>query len=460
MKFPLYCGDTARLVASLISLFLLSGCAGFTASQFERAIDSQIPKQWHQSPTDETASTDLLSLVPNDQLHRLVEQALSNNPSLQQTALLLKEAQLLSRRAGADRYPQLSTSYNPSRQELPNNIQGDHVLSFNVSWELDLWGRLADQRTSERYNERASAADLQGAQNSLAARVLQAALLVIKSKQEVEIESRRVTTLALNEDIIKLRYRVGLGSLADWQAAGSSLATAESNLLSRKEALAQNMRALSRLLGDIQLQTIQLPDSLPTVNGPIPSLPAQVLAQRPDLVAALNRIQAADRNALASYKSLLPSFSLSGDFAQAGSSSSDMLRADPLWSVLGNLTQPIFQGGRLKAQAESAQFSAERAYWRYQEALLNAVTEIENLFGLQAAIESQQEHLQRAVDFSQANLAEFERRYRNGLVNIVDLLNVQSASFDAEVQLLQNQFDKLNNRIDLALALGLPAMVQ
>jgi outer membrane protein TolC len=139
----------------------------------------------------------------------------------------------------------------------------------------------------------------------------------------------------------------------------------------------------------------------------------------------------------------------------SGGEISDALFASPVWSLLGQLTQPLFDGGRLRAEAEIADLGAEQKYWAYRETLLNAVSEVENALSLEKSLEAQQQYIQQALDSAERSQQMYTRKYRQGLSTFLELLQIQEEAFDLESELTQLTYQRLSNRITLGLALGL-----
>jgi outer membrane protein TolC len=188
---------------------------------------------------------------------------------------------------------------------------------------------------------------------------------------------------------------------------------------------------------------------------PLTSHGTQDLARRPDLQQAYREIVSAEYDARVAYKALLPSVSLELGLSGSGGEISDALFASPLWSLLGQLTQPLFDGGRLRAEAEIADLSAEQKYWAYRETLLNAVTEVENALSLEKSLQAQQIHIQQALESAERSSRMYTRKYRQGLSTLLELLQIQEETYDLESQLTQLTYQRLSNRITLGLALGL-----
>ena len=116
---------------------------------------------------------------------------------------------------------------------------------------------------------------------------------------------------------------------------------------------------------------------------------------------------------------------------------------------------PLFNAGKLKTEAQIADLETELQYLKYQQTLLNALNEVETALGQEASLAEQQTQLAHALRHSDASLQHYQARYREGLNDIIDLLNAQQSRFNTRIQLLQTQQARLNNRIILALALGM-----
>ena len=295
----------------------------------------------------------------------------------------------------------------------------------------------------------------QSSRDSLAAEVMQLWLSLISNQHSIAIQQRRLQSLQQNEDAILRRYRSGLVSADDLSSARTSIASARATLIELEESQRQSQRSLNTLLGRTDLQHL-----IPPVNDyPATSLTwadTQVsLQRRPDLQGAFMAIQAADRRSAAAYKDLLPSLSLQAAWSDVADSPRDALFTNPLWSLLGQLSAPLYQGGQLKAAAQVAELNTAVAYQAYRDTLLTAVSEVENALGNERRYAAQQLQIASALENARNNLKQFEAKYRQGLVSILDLLAVQQTSFDLEEQMDQLIFQRLSNRLSLGLALGL-----
>jgi multidrug efflux system outer membrane protein len=398
----------------------------------------------------------LLKLINIPELETLVATALKNNPTVQQAYIALKSAQISIDSKQADQLPEVNAGLSTGKAELSSaSTLTTQSSSLSISWELDVWQKLANRTQSAVLDEASAAEELRAAQASLSATVIKRYLKLIAAQQQYNVEVKRSELLLNNQDIIIERYRAGLTSLNDLESTRSDYASTLADLAALDEALNQDKRALAILIGEnSQFTTLglgdQLPLLLPQVITPIAQTPVDSIGNRPDIKAALLNIESADKLTRAAYKDMLPSFSIS-----AGLSASDLLFGDPLWSLLGNLTAPLYQGGALQAAADQQALSAEYAYWSYRDTLLTAIQEIENSMGNDSSLQLQQKYQQQALDSAKTAEQNYHLRYSQGLVDILDLLNVQQTRFSAETTLIQINVNLLTNRIDLGLALGL-----
>jgi len=424
--------------------------------QQSRIDSSELPQSWTYAPTKDTpAIEDLFDIAEAMPIKDMVIDALLENPNLQQAALRLKQAQASTHISRSNRLPQLNANTQFRRQSQQDQISQSQSLALSLQWELDVWGRLADAQTAGELNEEAFSEDFKAARNSLAGRLIQQILDIGITDEIIQIEHERLQTLTFNEQFIRDRYLAGIGNLSDLEAARSARARSFATVHQREEALARKKRGLGVLRGDIKLKTGKLPSSVFAIKLPLAPMPSAVVAQRPDLRAALLRIQASDLGTHVAHKSLLPSFTLNADVTQSGRSLSDALTADPAWSLLGGLTAPLFQAGKLKAQAQSAEYEAERSYWLYRETLILAFQEVDDALGQEKALSAQQESLAEALQHAQRNQHIFEDRYKEGLADILDLLNAQQNAYDRKIELLEVKRERKSNRINLGLAIGL-----
>ena len=454
---------TFRYSVLAIMLSGLMGCATTSEADFStQATEQQNESIQQLLDRVETAgeeqtqqTTNLITdLVNVPELEQYLTTAFSANPSLQQSIVALKIAYAQEGLSFSDQLPTVNANFSGEKTE---DSDESYNADVTVSWELDLWQRLADVSAASRKDVAASQASLQNATNLLAANIMRGWLEISVNQQLLDIEQRRLAILENNETLVLDRYQVGLGTLEELDNAKTSTASTRATVAQYKENLAQSKRSLLLLTGELNTKVtdVNVAQAFPEVLNPLENMSVQNLAGRPDLQQAFFNIEAESLRTDAAYKAMLPSFSLSASLKDMAETPSEALFANPLWSALGQVSAPLFQGGRLKTNAEIAELTTEQSYWAYQETLLTAVNEVENAIGQEGSLAEQQQHLQASLSSAKRSVVSYEEKYRQGLVDIFDLLTVQQQAYDVESQLTNTTYQRLLNRIDLGLALGL-----
>ncbi|WP_430009126.1 TolC family protein [Methylophaga lonarensis] len=449
------CQQYKNPVWGLVSLMLLTlnGCSVMperTNYQAQIIEEQSTVEAWQQISEMQSAST-LTDLLDSPALQTLIEQARVNHPGLQQTLLTLQIRQVQLRQTQADQRPQVSVSSSHERQSSDNSFSSQ----LNVGWQLDLWGKIADSVSAAELDIVEQQWLYQSAMDTLAAEIMRAWLNLIALQHSIEIEQQRLTDFEQTELFIAQRYRNGLGTLEDVDSARTSVASSRARLVAAKEDLQRQQNDLRLLTGQIVPVELLTPTDYPEVVLPLAGLPTQTMARRPDLQAAFAAIQANDLRSQVAYKDLLPELNLQLLLNDSASNARGALFAAPAWSILTQLTAPLYQGGRLRAATEIAELQTEQSYQAYRELLLSAVVEVDQAISQEQSLALQYQHISTALQSAERNLLNYQQRYRNGLATILELLSVQQQRYDLQAQLNTLAYQRLANRIDLGLALGL-----
>ncbi|WP_202941230.1 TolC family protein [Alteromonas macleodii] len=421
----------------------------------------------------DTTLTDIIDIKELPHLAGYIDEALSSNASLQQSLITLRKAQVAIDSAKADRNLNVDASFSASKSETTNSSAStssytnsstssnssspSYSASMNVSWELDLWQKISDGISATNLDAASARASYLSARDSLVANVIRSYIDVLTQQQLLNIEQSRLTVLENNEAVILKRYSTGLGSLDDLDTARTSSANTRATIAQYENALLTAKRTLAVLLGrqNQSLNELNTQVNFPDVLLPLTTLPKQDLARRPDLQAAFYALKATEFEVDVAYKALLPSISLSASLSDNASTPSQALFTNPLWSLLGQMTAPLFQGGALRAQIEDAKLTSANAWWQYRETLLTAVQETQNALDSETALSARISHTNVALANAERSVSTIEGQYRQGLADILDLLSVYETRFNLQAQAVELHAQKLQNRIDLGLALGL-----
>ncbi len=441
----------------IILTLCFAGCSRLPQKYTPEELPMDAPAHWTLVAPGIAGKHDLLSLVPTPDIDHWIDMALRDNPALRRSLLEVAEAGILTNQVKANQLPSIDLSIDAQREKnaASQSTTNNFSASLTTTWEVDIWGRLRDQTLASEMDASAIEADFEFAKRSLAANVLKAWLSWLSAIKKLEVEERRFQTLLKNSEFVQERYVLGIGDILDLETSKSDSEQAKARVAGQLETVQTALRLIQGLTGSFK-PLEGLPDSWTQVAFPSLILPAQVIGQRPDLRAAYRRIQAADALSSVAYKNLLPSFSLNLNINQSQPKLNELLTRDPGWLLLGQIIQPIFNHGRLKAELEASESRAHQAYWSYRELLVKAILEVEGSLSQEHSYAIQYASLESALHYAKSNQKEYENRYRQGLVSMLDLLSAQQSTFDVEVQLLDVALNRAVNRINLGLALGMP----
>ncbi|MCP3964113.1 MAG: efflux transporter outer membrane subunit [bacterium] len=469
-----------RLGSAGLLVTMLLGCASAPPAS-EPEIDLEIPEAWsaeageaEEGDSRPEPSGSWWTGFGMDELDTVLEEALENNYDLRAAAAAVDAAAAQARIVGADLKPQVGAGIDGGKRQqvfvgLPipgtggvlQSTSSSWGASLNVSWEPDLWGRLRAGQAAAVADARAAEADYAGARLSLAGQAAKAWFAVIAAEKQVELARETAQSRRLSTDRIAARYRRGVAPPLDLRLARSNQAEAESALELRRRQLDGTRRQLEILLGRYPAGRVGSdPDrealDLPTIPDVVPAgLPAELVARRPDLLAAERRLEAAGFRVREARRAFYPRITLTGSAGSASNDIGDLLDSDfSVWSIAGSLLQPIFQGGRLRAAADLAESSREQALARYAQGVLRAFAEVESALAAEGLLAAEAAAQAAATEESKAAARLSGDRYVAGLGDYLPILESQRRAFLSESRLLTLRALLLTNRVDLHLALG------
>lgn len=450
-------------------LFFLPGCALFESPKVDPvAVVGDLPARWTSggSSIPGKAVTGWLGDFGSPELTSMVEEAIGKNYDLASARARIDQSRERAKIVGADRLPALEAGVQTTRSQ---NLRGaafqtvranNFNLSLDMAWEVDLWGRVKNLRDAELDRLSSETSLYEASRLSLAGTVVRTSFEIIEGREQIELSRRTLASLQTNLKILDAKLEAG--DAADRAALEISLsradiARAESAVLTFQRRVDGSKRVLETLLGRYPSGTIESLSGLPRITREVPAgLPSELLLRRPDLLAAEARIDAAMKDLSASRKSLLPAISITGQGGTATTDDfGDLFNIQNLvWGIGQNLTRPLYQGGRLRANIRLDEHERDELIADYAETALTAFREVETALSAERYLKAQVAALSTAVSESrraeQLSLDEYEQ----GLVDIITLLESQRRAFDAQSALLTIKLALMTNRVDLYLALG------
>lgn len=388
----------------------------------------------------------------------MVDKALANNTDIAIAAGRVREARANLALARAQMLPAIDANLGGQRaRSVSPFLQPSEATSaqpqIQIAYEVDLFGRLADQKSAARDAYFASQAAHDAVQLSVAATV--ASNYVTLRSLDARLEVARETVRARSESLRLAKSRVERGyspKLELQQAQAEYDATAQ--IVPQIElAIARTEDGLSVLTGETP-KTIDRGVALDKLTAPpVPDgLPSELLRRRPDIAQAEYQLAASDKSLAAARKRFLPQVRLS---SAAGAAFSTLLENPiTIWSVGGSILAPLFEGGRLTAQAEATGAQRDQAAFAYRRAALTAFREVEDSLAAVRLDDRQIMFAQSQRDALAEGLRLATNRYREGYSPYLEQLDAQRGLLGAQLSLIQLQADVLAARIQLFQAMG------
>jgi multidrug efflux system outer membrane protein len=450
----------------LIFKMLLTCAAGLLAGCTTSAIqpeteNPELPTTWTRGGDEGAVDVNWLDDFGDARLTSLVGDAVISNYQLAQERALVYQAEQTVIVTRANRMPSLDATFNASRREFENagatSIASDSFSAqFSGRWNVDIWGQLSKAQQAAELRYAASQASLLSAERSLATTTAGAYFDAIEAKQLLDVAERRRDNAMQSMEIVQGGYSQGLNEALDLYLARNTVEREEANYAQAEQNYAEAVSALQLALARYPDGRMELPDELPVIEEPIPAgLPSELLTRRPDLQEAWLNLVAADADLASAHKARFPSLALSANYGLVTAELNDLLEGDgTAWTLAGNITQPIFQAGRLKAQEEQALARVQFAEQQYLDLLFRAFSEVENAISRTASLEERYQSFLEAEKNSRAALALALQQYQRGLVSYTTVLESQRQAYDAVTQVVQLKKLRLQNRLGLFLALG------
>lgn len=455
-------------------LLLVSGCSNVGIKETSSGIISNTKntvvtgheKQWASTPASlltqgEVVNGNWWKEFKDPQLNKVIDQSVGRNYQVWQAKSKVAQARAQAAIIGAGKLPSVTAGTSPSYLKQRTGSSSttttkSYGLDLAVSWEIDLWKRLNNQSQSARELYLGSNDVLRSVRQTIAAQTAKAYFATVEAKQQVALSKATLAVLTETSRQVGNRADVGITSPSDKHLSIANKESASAGLAGQEESLARTSRQLQLLTSDYPDGKVQTANSLVSLPAlPKLGIPASLLSRRPDVLAAERQLRASGFTVAAAKKALLPSFSLSTGLGTVSSELSNILSGDfSYWSLAGSLLQPIFQGGKLRANVQLSEGLQQEAASAYTGTVLTALTEVESALAARELINRRQAALCSAASASKDAERVSLNRYRQGIEPYLTVLESQQRALSASSSCISARYDALENYIDLQLALG------
>jgi NodT family efflux transporter outer membrane factor (OMF) lipoprotein len=444
-----------------ITLFITTSCSYFKAEQ-RQSPEGKLPETFSLYRQGAEGPDKWWESFNDKELNNLIEISLAGSLSLKEAYARLIQSKALAVQAGSALVPNLTGKAGASRarQKRKNTITSketikDYSLGLVSSYELNLWGKIRSEQEAAILQASASREDFNTAAMTLAAEVTELWINIISQRMQKRLLKEQLKTNMIYFELVHLRFRKAMGSALDIYQQKQVVEKIKSQmpLVEAQEKLL--LHRLAFFLGKAPDAEIKINrDGLPVLKElPSIGIPADVLSRRPDVRSAGLRLKAVDWKVAAARADRLPRIDLAASL-NFNSESLDLLLDNWIIGLAGNLTAPIFDGKRRKAEVDRQRALADENLASYRSTVLTAIKEVEDALISEVKQREHIDALEKEIEAAKSALNEARERYRKGLNEYLPVLTQLLTVQNLEIDLIQKNTQLIRDRISLHRALG------
>ncbi|WP_418346924.1 efflux transporter outer membrane subunit [Serratia fonticola] len=439
---------------------LLSGCGSLTKSDYQRPMLS-VPAEWRVQDTGSgyLQHTDhWWDNFADPQLSMLIGRALTSNNDLAIAGIQLQQARLAAGLTDTNLTPDVSVKGNANNSKnLRNNTTPTESYSttLSLSYELDLWGKLARAREQAQWQAEATEQDRQNTALTLIGNTAQYYWQIANLNQKIKQQQAGLEISQQTLALVQSRYASGAAGQLDLLQAKQSLLNRENTYRTLQQQREENRNALAILFNRSPTDRQAERSSL-DINQDVPIakvLPVEVIARRPDVKAAEGRLRAALAGSDVERLSFYPSLSLAASLGSASSIFSQWF-SNPVRTLGANAALPFVQWNTVQLTIEKSNLDVKQAAIVFRSKVYSALSDVDNAMSQRLSYQQQKINQQQNLQLSQQRLVLARSQYQAGAVSFQSLLDAEDDLLTIETNLSDLQYNYLNATMKLWLALG------
>jgi NodT family efflux transporter outer membrane factor (OMF) lipoprotein len=416
-------------------------------------------------PQDSALRGSWWEIFNDPELNALEKQVDVSNQNIVAAEAAYRQARALVQQARAAYFPTVTIGVGVTNSSVSTTIARSagnrfssmlYSLPVDVSWEIDVWGRIRRLVESSQAGAQASADDVATARLSAQTELAQDYFQLRALDAQKKLLDETVNDFQQSLDLTRNRYAAGVVSRADILQAETQLKTTQAQAIDVGVQRAQLEHAIAILVGKAPAEVAVSVAPLNAQPPPLPvGLPSELLERRPDIAAAERRVAAANAQIGVAEAAYFPTVSLgsTGGF-QSGNFSKWISLPSRFWAVGPNITETVFDGGLRGAQTEQARAVYDANVALYRETVLTGFQQVEDNIAALRILESEAQVQDEAVKAAQQTVVVFTNQYKAGIINYLDVIVAQTAALNNERTAINIMGNRLNAAVLLIKALG------
>ena len=436
----------------------LFGCSAIVKTPYQ-APQVNTPAQFAYQKTGQKINDRWWMLFNDAQLNQLIDHVLAQNNNLAVAGIAIQQARLQAGLQADQQGLRVSSSVSAGhRLDIHSGDDSSQGLSASagVSYELDLFGKLARQTDAAKWEAQATEQDLEATAQTLVGTTAKLYWQLAYLHESRTIAQANITNSQRLYDLVNIQYKAGAVSGLELTQAAQAVQSQKATFSQIEQNLVETRTAIAVLLHvPVQQLNITEPTQLPNITLPTieSGLPAELLARRPDLKASELRLRKVLATADATRASYYPSISLTGNLG-ASSTSLVALIKNPVLTLGANLSLPFLQYNDMKKNIAVSQLDYEKAIINYRQSLYQAFADVENALSARTQLAAQMNAQQQNLALAQKAEKLINVQYRYGSVALKNVLDQQQTTRSTRLALLNLQQSQYNAYVTLMQALG------
>jgi NodT family efflux transporter outer membrane factor (OMF) lipoprotein len=417
-------------------------------------------------PKDNVIRGKWWEMFNDPQLNALEEQVSISNQNLAVAEAQYRQARALVQEARASYYPTATIGLGANRSSpstttgsgpaSPRITVSNYSLPLDVSWEIDVWGRIRRTVENAQATAQASAADLEGARLSAHAMLAQDYFQLRELDAQKQLLEETVTAFEKSLQLTKNLYASGVDSSLAVLQAETQLMTTQAQLIAVGVLRAQLEHAIAVLIGkpasDFSLPPTPLTDTPPSIPVGVPS---ELLERRPDIAGAERRVAAANAEIGIAEAAFYPTVVLNASLGVESSSLGKLFSAaSRFWSVGASISETVFDGGLRRAQTDFARAAYDATVANYRQTVLASFQGVEDNLAALRILEDENRAQDEAVQAAQKTVTLTINQYKAGTVSYLNVLTAQTTALSNEITAIQILGQRMTSAVLLIQALG------
>jgi NodT family efflux transporter outer membrane factor (OMF) lipoprotein len=424
------------------------------------------PAAWRADAASAPASwpsADWWQGFSSPQLNLLIDEAQHANDDIAAAIARVREADAQARIAGAPLLPALSGTAAATRARQLNIVTAGTTTAnelsalLNATYELDFWGKNRAALDAARLAAAASRYDRVTVELTVMTSVASTYFQAIEAHDRLTVARDNLASAATILKGLRLEQSVGIITALDVAQQETAVAVLNAAIPPLQQQLLQSIDALAILVGKAPEEVDINTGTLAALSEPqvLPGLPSELLARRPDVAEAEAQLMAANANIAVARASFFPSITLTASGGYASTALSSVLNpANRIYTLSGGLTQPLFEGGALAGQYSYSKARYAELLANYHKTIISALSNVEDALVALQQTALQHQRQEEAVATAKRAYEITQLQFHAGTINILTVLNTETALFTAEDALVQVKYAHLAALINLFNALG------